>query len=120
MSVSNQASIGDLMTGMKQLAESVGGKDLQLSPAAHHNYIKLINEYRAALTEQYRNATRLADYGNVPNLASARHTKSNLTNDVHGADGLLAKLKNYMNYLDEFENTVNAAFSRMQAEDHGS
>lgn len=110
-------SITNLTNQMKQLAESAPGKEFQMSEASHQQYMSLINEYRTALNEQISNATQLADYGNVPNLASAHHTKSFLTNDVHGPAGLLPQLKEYIAYLDEFEKTVNAAFSRMQAAD---
>jgi hypothetical protein len=119
MAPSNQLSLGALTNQMKQLAESAGGKEFQMSAATHQQYLQLITEYRSALTEQYGNAAQLADYGNVPNLASAHHTKSFLTNDVQGAGGLLPQLKQYIAYLDEFEKTVNAAFGRMQAEDAG-
>jgi hypothetical protein len=112
--------IAELTNQMKQLAQSGGGKDLQLSEETHQNYINLIQEYRAALTEQYNKAATLADYGHPGNFPSALHTKSELINDVHGHNGVLARLKAYLDYLDEFENTVNSAFVRMQAEDHGS
>jgi hypothetical protein len=125
MTPSNQPSLADLTNQMKQLAQSLaqsggsGGKDLRLSETAHQNYINLIKEYRTALAEQYNKAASLADYGHPGQFASALHTRSNLINDVHGPDGALARLKNYMDYLDEFENTVNAAFKKMQAEDQG-
>jgi hypothetical protein len=119
MTPSKQLSLGDLTNQMKKLAQSSGGKDLRLSETAHQNYINLIKEYRTALSEQYQKAASLADYGHPGGFASALHTKSNLTNDVHGRGGFLEHHKKYMDYLDEFENTVNAAFKKMQAEDHG-
>jgi hypothetical protein len=124
MTPSNQLSLGDLTNQMKKLAQSVAqsgaGKDLRLSDTAYQNYINLIQEYRTALTEQYSKAAGLADYGHPGGFASALHTRSNLINDVHGPNGALARLKNYIAYLDEFENTVNAAFKKMQAEDHSN
>jgi hypothetical protein len=110
-------SIDDLTNGMKQLTKSGAGKDLQLSAAAQQNYTNLISTYRTALNAQRTKAAGLANYGNVGGFFSAQQTKFQLTYDVTGPDGVLATLDKYMSYLDEFEKTVNAAFSRMQAED---
>ena len=120
MTPPNPPSPGNLTNQMKHLAETGAGKDLRFSETARQSYINQIQEYRTALTEQYNTAAGLAEYGHPGEFASALDTKSNLIKDVHGADGFLARLKNYINYLDDFENTVNAAFKKIQAEDHGS
>jgi hypothetical protein len=112
------SSYEDLISGMKQLAHSGGGKDLRLSEAARQNYLNLIQEYRTELTQHLNKIATLTDYGNVGQFASANHTKSTFKNDVHDPRGAHPVLQSFIDdYLEQFENTVNAACSRTQAED---
>jgi hypothetical protein len=117
---SNASSIDTLISGMKQLAQSGAGKDLRLSEGVREQYTKLIGDYRNALIEQRNNAAGLTTYRNVGTFWSAKRTKDHLIEDVTGADGFLASLDQYIAYLEEFENAVNAVFKRMQAEDKSS
>lgn len=110
----------DLMTQMTQLTQS-GGKDTQFTDAARQKIIELITAFRNKLTEQRGKAAALANYGDVGGLFGANDAKSRLADSVTGQpDGLLAVLDKYVSYLDQFEKTVNAAFTRMQAEDNAT
>lgn len=113
-------SIGDLTNQMKQLVQSGAGKDLSISPNAKQSYIQLIEDYRNKLHDQLNAASKLTTYANVGNFLSAVQTKEQLIDDVTGQQAFVASLTQYVAYLDEFVNAVNAAFTRFTAEDQSS
>jgi hypothetical protein len=113
-------SIQDLTSQMQLLTQSGAGKDLTLSETARQQYTAAIGSYSTALKALLSQATGLANYGRVGNLPSAQQTKSNLIEATTGLEGIVPTLNAYISYLNEFENTVNAAFNRLQAEDAGS
>jgi hypothetical protein len=119
MTPSNQPSISDLTNELKQLTQSLesggGGKDFQMSEAAHQKYMTHIKDYREKLTALRHQAAGLTSYGPVGSFLSAVDTKSQLAGDV--TPSAVASLDLYTSYLEQFENAVNAAFNRMQAED---
>jgi hypothetical protein len=122
MKPSNQPSLADLTNQMKQLTQSLehsgGGKDLQMSPQAHQQYIKLVTEFRQTLRDQRDTAALLTDYGNVGSFNSALETKEYLASTV--TSNAVAALDQYIAYLDQFQNAVSAAFKKIQAEDQAS
>ncbi|MGV0744130.1 hypothetical protein [Mycolicibacterium sp. XJ870] len=100
------------LTALKQ-----GGQpDLQLSEAARDDYVNAIKEYRQALVEQRDNVLVLNDLGNAGGYRSAQQTKQELELNAVGLVSIYESLNKYVEYLDELEETVNAAFKRMQAE----
>lgn len=117
---SNQPPTGDPSRQLNQLTQFGGMNNLHMSQATHKNYISAICEFRHELQQEYDKAARLGDYGNVGGLSSAQQTKTNLANDIHGKDGLLATLKNYIEYLESFEQTVNHAYGQISALDQCS
>jgi hypothetical protein len=117
--MTNQPSISDLTNQLKQLTQSLesggGGKDFSMSEAAHKKYMTQIQEYRKTLTMLHQQAARLTSYGLVGSFPSALQTKTQLADDVTPA--AVTSLNQYIAYLEQFENAVNAAFNKMQAED---
>src|SRR5436190_882376 len=111
-------SIADLTNQIKQLGQSGDGKDLQLSPAAQHDYTQLIQEFRDELQRHLDRAKQIPDYANVGNLWSAVQTKDNFRSDLTGPAAFLESLGHYIDYLQQHEDAANAFFNRMQAEDH--
>lgn len=110
--------IEDLTSQMKQLGEH-GEADLKLDETAKNNYISAISTYREALREQRTALNDLDDLGDPGGYPSTRQTKNQLQLNVVGTvgtNGIRETLDNYIEYLDEFEKTVNAAFNRLQAE----
>jgi hypothetical protein len=120
--MTDQASISDLTNELTQLTQSLesggGGKNLTMSEAAHQQYIKLITEFRETLATQRNVAASLTDYGNVGSFNSALETKEYLAATV--TSDAVAALDQYNAYLDQFQNAVNAAFRKIQAEDQAS
>jgi hypothetical protein len=120
--MTNQPSLGDLTNQINQLTQSLesggGGANLRMSPQAHQQYIKLITEFRETLATQRNVAASLTDYGNVGSFNSALETKEYLAGTV--TSDAVAALDQYIAYLDQFQNTVNAAFKKIQAEDQAS
>jgi hypothetical protein len=112
-------SIDDLMSGMQQLTKS-GAKDTTLTVPGRNEYAKVIKDYRNTLTEVRTKAAKLVDYGNVGDFWSAVQTRTQLVEDVTGTGGFLASLDGYIAYLEQFENTVTAAFNRIHADDKSS
>jgi hypothetical protein len=116
--MTNQLSISDLTNQltnqMKQLAQSGGGKELQLSETAAQMYINEIQVYRQSLHDQLQKIAGLADYGHPGNFPSALQTRKNLIADTNEAGAILKK---YIDYLDEFENAVKNACGKIQAAD---
>jgi hypothetical protein len=119
--MADQLSISDLTNQLKQLTQSLqsggGGKDFQMSEAAHQKYIQVIKEYRKKLHRLRVQAAALTSYGPVGSFNSAVQTKTQLATDTTPA--AVASLDQHIAYLEQFEDTVNAAFKKMQAEDMG-
>jgi hypothetical protein len=105
-------SIDQLADGMKQIAEH-GKVDIQLSEATRDKYVTLIDDFRDALQRQLDHMRALETLGPVGELSSAQQTKTNLTHDVTGTDGIEDVITHYMAYLDEFKNTVKKACDRL-------
>jgi hypothetical protein len=110
--------------------ESHGDADLQLSETAKRDYIDAIEDFRTELkskrdmaaSSRFGDGFLVGGYSSVDSVQvggfpSAQETARLLHRNVVGADGICAKLDKYIEYLDEFEETVSACFSRMQAED---
>jgi hypothetical protein len=109
---SDPPSIGDLTDGLKQLADS-GQPDLKLSAETRDAYLKAIEIFRGALNIQYKAMTAMGLLGSPGLLASAIQTYGNFNLDVNGLEGIEPAMKNYLNYLDEFETTVQKAADRL-------
>jgi hypothetical protein len=118
-------SITDLTNEMKQLAQSLaqgtGGKDLRMTPQAHQQYVKVITEFRQTLATQRNVAASLTDYGDVGNFISATTTANQLASIINGQTGdAVTALDQYIALLDQFQNTVDAAFKKVQAQDNAT
>jgi hypothetical protein len=116
-------AIEDLTNQLKQLKEH-GEADLQLSPAMREQWVWAIRDFRGALQAQRDKITGTGGNGeNLKNLGgpggywSAVETRNRLLLNIDGTDGILAILDKYIDYLDEFEATVNAACKRLHGED---
>lgn len=113
-------AIEDLTDQLKQLKEH-GEADLQLSPLMRGQYVAAINDFRGALeTQRDKIRDDLRDLGNPGGYASAQETKNRLLLNIQDTDGILAILNKYIDYLDEFRDTVNAACKRLHGEDAGT
>jgi hypothetical protein len=121
-SIPDLPSITDLTNQMKQLAQSLahggGGKDLRMTPQAHQQYIKLITEFQQTLATQRNVAALLTDYGDVGNFISAVSTKDQLASIT--TQNAVTALDQYIALLDQFQNTVDAAFKKVQAQDNAT
>jgi hypothetical protein len=120
--MADQPSISDLTNELKQLTQSLqsggGGKDFRMSEGAHQKYLKHIEDYRTTLHGLRQQAAALTSYGPVGSFPSAVGTRTQLADDTTPAG--VASLDLYIAYLEQFENAVNAAFNRMQAEDQAT
>ena len=118
----NPPSITDLTNQMKQLAQSLahggGGKDLRMTPQAHQQYVNLITEFQQTLATQRNVAASLTDYGDVGNFISAVSTKDQLASIT--TQNAVTALDQYIALLDQFQNTVDAAFKKVQAQDNAT
>jgi hypothetical protein len=109
-------AIEDLTNQLTMLKEQ-GPPDLEMSVETRDSYVRLIQDFRAELKVQRDKAVRLDGIYYPGGYPSAELTRTRLQQNVVGLDGILAIIDKYMKYLDEFEATVNAAFTRMQALD---
>src|SRR5262245_25224811 len=109
-------AIDDLTSQLTMLKE-LGQPDLQLSERARDDYTRLISTYRSVLIEQRDRITELANLGGTVGYLSAQETQRRLELNATGLDGIQESLDSYIGYLDAFEDTVNAAFERIQGED---
>jgi hypothetical protein len=109
-------AIEDLTGQLKQLKEH-GEADLQLSPAIKEQYVAAIQTFRGVLEEQRDKARELRYLPYPGGYASAYETKNRLLLNVQDTDGIVATLNKYIDYLNEFEATVNAACKRLHGED---
>lgn len=112
-------SIGDLTIQLRALKEH-GEADLQMSRETHEAYVGIISDYRDKLQTQHDNITALGDLGSAPpppaGYLSAHEMKTRLEMNATGLDGVQQMLRTYIAYLDEFKDTVDAAFNRVQSE----
>ena len=111
-------SIQELTSKMNALKQH-GEADLQMSPETHKAYLELISDYREKLQTQLDNIKWLDDLGNAPSALeggyeSAHLMMQRLEMNATGLDGLHQMLHTYIVYLDEFKDTVDAAFKRVQ------
>lgn len=109
-------AIGELTGHLKMLNVS-GPTDLQLSEATRDKYLALVHEYRDALVKQRNRVPLLGNLGIAGGYRSAIDTKERLEQNATGLDGIYNTLGDYIEYLNVFADTVNAAFRRMQVED---
>lgn len=108
---------GDRTDQLKMLKEH-GALDLQMSERARDDYVRLIRNYRQELIGQRAHVHQLGGLGTAAaGCRSAQQTKRQLEANAVGLDGILQTLDNYIDYLNMFEQTVNSAFKRMQAQD---
>jgi hypothetical protein len=108
-------AIEELTSQLAMLKEQ-GPADLELSEAARHKYVRLIKDFRRELKAQRDKVAGLQILGYPGTLPSAEATQERLMLNVVNPDGMLLTLDKYIEYLDELEATVNAAFKRIQAE----
>jgi hypothetical protein len=107
--------IEDLTAQLKVL-KSNGPADLELSESARNDYVGLIQDFRRELKTQRDKVAGLQSLGFPGTIPSAELTQRRLMVNVIHPEGMLPTLDKYIDYLDELEATVNAAFKRMQAE----
>lgn len=112
-------AIEDLTNQLKQLKEH-GEADLQLSEFARDQYLATIRDLRGVIKTQRDKAYNLRVMGQPGAYTSAQETKNRLLLNVTGFDGIVETLDKYLDYLDAFEATVNAAFKRLHGEDQAS
>ncbi len=107
-------SIGDLTNQMKSLQSST---TLELSEAVMNLYIARIATFRDALKTEQGKLKDLFIVENVGGVQSAGQLRDELNLNINdSAQGIWYKLQAYINYLDEFENTVKAAAGKLLAE----
>ncbi|MCV7376919.1 hypothetical protein H5P33_29845 [Mycolicibacterium arabiense] len=106
------SNIDDLGTVINDLAKH-GKPDVKLNEATRKWYVDTINYYRGLVETQHQRISHPPEVGRVGSLGSAIQTAKNLENDVTGHDGIQKTMTNYLNYLDAFVNTVNAAADRI-------
>jgi hypothetical protein len=93
---------------------------LQLSESTRDKYLGIIATYRSALIEQRDRAFEIGRLGSPGSYDSAWGTKTRLELNVYADDGFCAVIDKYIEYLNQFEDTVNASCSRMLAEDQSA
>ena len=107
-------SIGDLTNQMKSLQSST---TLELSEAVMNLYIARIATFRDVLKAEQGKLKDLFIVENVGGVQSAGQLRDELNLNINdSAQGIWYKLQAYINYLDEFENTVKAAAGKLLAE----
>jgi hypothetical protein len=109
-------AIEDLTSQLKQLKEH-GEPDLQLSDAVRDEYVRIVSTFRGALQDQLDKVNGLRGLGHPGDFESADETKRRLIGNIQNTDGIITILTNYIDYLNEFEATVNAAYKRLHGED---
>ena len=107
-------SIGDLTNQMKSLQSST---TLELSEAVMTLYTDRITTFRNALVAEQGKLKDLFIVENVGVVQSASQLKDELNLNINdSAQGIWYKLQAYIDYLNEFENTVKAAAGKQLAE----
>lgn len=121
------------LQALQEQLEEHGDPDLQLSPDVKRRYDQAIGRFITELEEardmaansRFGSGFRVGSWGSpyggvcVGGFSSAQATAEFVHRNVVGADGFCTILDKYIEYLGEFKETVNACFSRMQAEDEG-
>jgi hypothetical protein len=97
---------------LKTIKDS-GKPDVKLSTETKDKYLALIGSFHDQLMVQRKKIDTIAPLGNPGELESAQQTRNNLTTDVSGPGGITETLDKYLNYLDEFRDTVNKAATRL-------
>lgn len=94
-----------------------GEPDLQFSERARDDYIRLISDYRTLFIEQLKRVVPAANLGYAGEYSAVNQTKMRLETNASGDDGIRGALDKFIEYLNVLEDTVNAAFERVHAED---
>jgi hypothetical protein len=104
-------SLTDLTTNMDQFKKD-GPADVKLSTDVKNSYVTLIKGFRDKMQATLDKVDHdgMADLGNVGTMGSANQTKRNLLLD---AANFKETIKQYIDYLDAFEATVNKAAERL-------
>jgi hypothetical protein len=109
-------AIEDLTSQLKQLKEH-GEADLKLSDTTRDDYVRVVRTFRGVLQDQLDKIDGLRGFGHPGEFTSADETKRRLVGNTDNTDGIVTTLTKYIDYLDEFEATINAAFKRLHGED---
>ena len=103
----------DSLTGDMKNINKTHSADITFSTATRDQYLSILATYRSSLNDQLQKIKQLETLGNVGTLDSANQTKDNLQTDVTGNKGIEEFVNKYLDYLDEFEQSIKTAADRL-------